>query len=140
MTLDQDVKHSLVFGELVLQQSHVVGRDQSGLQRPGQLLGQHVLAPLLDHRQLVALPHRQLVVAAGLEVEERRVKLHRPLLGRRDADVSGHGADLRRVRGRVGDDMVVVGDVRVAEVGPNAVPEPAQTRHTGAAATLHPGT
>lgn len=134
--------HSLVLGELVLQQSHVVGRDESGLQGARQLLGQHVVAPFLQHRQLVALLHRQLVVAAGLEVEERRVQLHRPLLGRRDADVPGHGADLGRLRGggRVGDDMVLIGDVRVAEVGPNAVPEAVETRHTGAAAALHPGT
>lgn len=130
---------SLVFGELVLQQSHVVGGDEPGLQRAGQLLGQHVLPSLLDHRQFVPFPHRQLVVAAGLEVEERRVQLHLPLLGRRDADVAGHGADLGRLSRRVGNDMVVIRDVWVAEFWPDPVPEPAATRHTRATAVLHPG-
>lgn len=130
---------SLVFGELVLQQSHVVGRDESGLRGAGQLLGQHVLPPLLDHRQLVSLLHRQLVVAPGLEVVERRVQLHRPLLGRRGADVARHGADLGRPGPRVGDDEVLVGDGRVARAGPDPVPEPGQAGTAGPAAVLHAG-
>lgn len=129
-----------MFGELVLEQSHVVGGEEAGLQGAGQLLGQHVFAPLLQNRQLVALLHRQLVVAAGLEVKERRVQLHRPLLGRRDADFSGHSSDLRCPDRRVRNHVVLVRDARVADVRPNVVPEPLQTRHTGPAATLHPGT
>ena len=67
--------YSLVFGELVLQQSYVVGRTKSRFQASSELLGEDVVSAPLDHREFISTAHGQLVVTASVEVKQRLVKL-----------------------------------------------------------------